>query len=133
MRLGLENDGTLEVPPGPFPAGWFTGAPTPGELGPAVIAGHVRWDGEPAAFLRLSRLRPKDMINVVRKDGGVARFRVTEVDEFKKRAFPSARVYSDIEHAGLRLITCGGFDPASGRYTTNVVVFAELVDAAPGA
>ena len=41
MGLGLQTDGTLEVPPGGFPAGWYTGAPTPGELGPAIIAGHV--------------------------------------------------------------------------------------------
>ena len=41
MELGLQADGTMEVPPGGFPAGWYTGAPTPGELGPAVIAGHV--------------------------------------------------------------------------------------------
>jgi hypothetical protein len=31
MALGLTDDGTLEVPPTGFPAGWFTDAPTPGE------------------------------------------------------------------------------------------------------
>src|SRR5690606_11198985 len=43
MELGLRADGAMEVPPEAFPAGWYTGAPTPGELGPAVIAGHIDW------------------------------------------------------------------------------------------
>ena len=50
MRLGLQSDGTLEVPPGARPAGWFTGAPTPGEAGPAVIVGHVAWNGLTGVF-----------------------------------------------------------------------------------
>ncbi len=29
MDLGLQDDGALEVAPDGFPAGWFTGAPTP--------------------------------------------------------------------------------------------------------
>jgi len=32
------------------------------------------------------------------------------------------------DHAGLRLITCGGpFDSASGHYVDNIVVYADLV------
>ncbi len=30
----------------------------------------------------------------------------------------------------MRLITCGGLDPASGDYEDNVVVFADLVGGA---
>lgn len=129
MELGLQGDGTLEVPPGPFPAGWFTGAPTPGELGPAVIAGHVRWNGAPAAFLRLDELERGDKVRVDRENGSTAVFRISAVQEFSKQAFPSRRVYSNIDHAGLRLITCGGYDAESGEYRTNVVVFAELITA----
>ncbi len=39
--LGLQHEGTMQTPPTGFPAGWYTGAPTPGQLGPAIIAGHV--------------------------------------------------------------------------------------------
>jgi hypothetical protein len=36
-------------------------------------------------------------------------------------------VYGPVPNAQLRLITCGGtFDPATGRYLSNVVVFAVL-------
>ncbi len=51
ISLGLAAGGGLQVPPSGFPAGWYTGGPTPGQPGPAVIAGHVDWDGQPGAVL----------------------------------------------------------------------------------
>lgn len=126
MDLGLKKDGTLETPPGAFPAGWFTGAPTPGQLGPAIIVGHVRYN-TPGVFARLSELRHGDVVDVERADGSTARFQVTRVQQFAKSAFPTAKVYGNIDHAGLRLITCGGLDAATSEFEENVVVFADLV------
>jgi sortase (surface protein transpeptidase) len=126
MDLGVAGDGTLEVPPGAYPAGWFTGSPTPGEVGPAVIAGHVSYNGVDGVFYDLHSLRPADKVIVRRSDGSVAIFRVTRVAQYAKTRFPSAVVYGDIDHAGLRLITCGGFDSGTDSYRTNVVVFADL-------
>jgi sortase (surface protein transpeptidase) len=127
MGLGLQADGTLEVPPGGFPAGWYTGAPTPGELGPAIIAGHVDWGGEPGVFFDLRDLASGDEIAITRQDGSTARFRVTGVERFDKDEFPTQAVYGDLDHAGLRLITCGGdFDRQARSYVDNLVVFAEL-------
>ncbi|WP_081682608.1 class F sortase [Marmoricola sp. URHB0036] len=125
MHLGLESDGTLETPPGAFPAGWFTGSPTPGQLGPAIIVGHVRYV-TPGVFARLTDLRPGDGIAVKRRDGSTAEFRVTRLAHFAKSAFPTKRVYGNIDHAGLRLITCGGLDADTNVFEENVVVFADL-------
>jgi sortase (surface protein transpeptidase) len=125
MDLGLKPDGTLETPPGAFPAGWFTGAPTPGELGPAIIVGHVRYE-TPGVFARLTELKADDEILVRRKDGTTARFRVTRLSHFAKAAFPTKKVYGNIDHAGLRLITCGGLDASTNKFEENVVVFADL-------
>ena len=58
IDLGLERDGSMEVPGGAYPVGWFDGSPTPGELGPSVLAGHVDWSGEPGAFYGLRELLP---------------------------------------------------------------------------
>ncbi len=66
-------------------------------------------------------------MEVARQDGSTAVFRVTRVEQHRKDAFPTAAVYGDIDHAGLRLITCGGpFDRRARSYTDNIVVFAEL-------
>ncbi|WP_433795208.1 class F sortase [Actinoplanes sp. CA-252034] len=129
MELGLQRDGSLEVPPlrGDAPAGWYRDSPTPGETGASVLAGHVDTarDG-PAVFFRLRELKTGDEIVVRRDDGSVAMFRVSRVALYAKRDFPTAEVYAPIDRPGLRLITCGGaFDRSEGSYRSNVVVFAD--------
>jgi len=127
MDLGLRKDGTMEVPPAGFPAGWYTESPTPGEIGPAIIAGHIDWKG-PAVFYHLRNLKRGDKITVTRKDGSKPVFRVTQVAQYAKDQFPTKLVYGNIDRAGLRLITCGGsFNSQSGHYEDNIVAFADLV------
>ena len=111
-----------------------TEAPTPGELGPAIIAGHVDWDGSPGVFFALRDLASGAEIAVEREDGSTAVFRVSSVEQFPKGEFPTDAVYADIDHAGLRLITCGGsFDRQARSYRDNIVVFAALSSSqAPG-
>ncbi|HEX5812249.1 MAG TPA: class F sortase [Pseudonocardia sp.] len=128
IAVGLAADGTLQVPVDGSVAGWFTGSPTPGEHGPAVIAAHVDWNHAPGVFFHLRDLEPGAEVAVDRRDGTTARFAVLEVEQYPKDAFPTERVYGDIDHAGLRLITCGGsFDRAARSYRDNVVVYAGLV------
>jgi LPXTG-site transpeptidase (sortase) family protein len=131
MRLGLLDDGSLEVPPGAFPAGWYTGAPTPGELGPAIIAGHVQYNEDVGVFRHLSDVQPGDRVVVARSNGSAAVFQVTRVEQYAKSAFPTRAVYGNIDHAGLRLITCGGLNTQTDHYDDNTVVFADLVAARP--
>jgi hypothetical protein len=127
VHLGLDRYGVMEVPQDPDLAGWFSRGPAPGALGPAVIAGHVTWNGAPAVFHRLGTLRRGDQVTVARRDGRTAVFTVSRVARFSKSQFPSRAVYGAIDHAGLRLITCGGtYDAARHRYLDNVVVFARL-------
>jgi hypothetical protein len=130
-ELGLLADGTMAVPATGLSAGWYTGAPTPGELGPAIIAGHVDWNG-PGVFFALHTVKVGAEVDVTRKDGSVAIFRVIQVEEYLWDAFPTVLVYSELNYAGLRLITCGGsFDATTGTYEVNVVAYAELVGSTP--
>lgn len=131
IGLGIQQDGSLEVPSTGFPAGWFTGAPTPAELGPAVIAGHVHWQGQWGVFRKLGDLKRGDTVIVDRSDGSVAIFRVTLAEQLAKDAFPTKQVYGNIQNAGLRLITCGGLDLVTRTYETNVIVFADLMQTRP--
>ena len=128
VDLDLAADGTLEVPPGATPAGWYVGSPSPGQLGPAVLAGHVDYAGQAGVFARLHQLGLGAEVTVTRTDGRDAVFRVTRVDRVDKDAFPTDEVYGDLDHAGLRLITCGGrFSRAARSYDDNVIAYAELV------
>jgi sortase (surface protein transpeptidase) len=127
IRLGLNPDGTLEVPTHFGDTGWWSGGARPGERGPAVIAGHVDSRSGPAVFFRLDRLRTHDAIVVVRRDGSRVRFLVQRIARYRKAAFPTAAVYGPTRTPTLRLITCSGaFDSASGHYVDNSVVYARL-------
>jgi sortase (surface protein transpeptidase) len=130
MSLGLMPDGTVEVPPlrAGAPAGWYRNGKTPGEVGPAVILGHVDTarDG-PAVFYRLRELRPGDTATVRRADGSTAVFVVERVVEVPKTDFPTEDVYGPVDHPALRLVTCGGtFDHARREYRGNILVYARL-------
>ncbi|MEV6302827.1 class F sortase [Actinoplanes sp. NPDC051861] len=130
-RLGINRDGTIEVPPlrAGAPAGWYRHSPTPGEPGAAILIGHVdsARDG-PAVFFRLRELKAGDTIDVRRNDRSVARFVVTRVASYPKNDFPTEDVYGPTEHPALRLVTCGGsFDRRAGSYRSNVVVYAEAI------
>jgi hypothetical protein len=132
QHLGLDAGGALETPaPGPRydEAAWYRHSPTPGSLGPAVLLGHVDSAANgPSVFFRLGELRRGDRVSVTRADHSVAVFVVDEVRQYSKNDFPTDLVYSDIDHAGLRILTCGGaFDDSTGHYLDNIVVFATLM------
>ena len=128
VHLGLEPNGSLQVPSSIAVAGWYTGSPRPGAVGSSVIAGHVDSLSGPGVFNRLGTLRPGDRVYVSRADGTMAVFSVTKIQTYEKDAFPTAEVYGPAPDPELRLITCGGtFDPATGHYLSNVVAYATLV------
>ena len=125
VRLGLNPDGTLEVPTDFSVAGWYDRGPKPGERGAAVIVGHVDNTEGPAVFYWLGQLTPGDVVHVRLADRTEVRFRVYAVREYPKTTFPTALVYAATPMPELRLITCGGpFDASSGHYLDNIVVFA---------
>jgi LPXTG-site transpeptidase (sortase) family protein len=128
--LGQNADGTVEVPPlnRPNLAGWYKYGPTPGQLGAAVVLGHVDAQRHEAVFFRLGSLRHGDRIRVTRTGGSVATFAVDSVVPVPKDGFPTQSVYGRTSYAALRLVTCGGrFDTRTKHYLGNIIVYAHLV------
>ncbi|MEV5709625.1 class F sortase [Actinoallomurus sp. NPDC052274] len=124
-RLTTDPRGRLLPPRDPARAGWFADGVRPGDTGPAVIAGHVDSRTGPAVFTRLASLRPGARILVTDATGRVAAFTVDRVRSISKEDFPTADVYGATPDPQLRVITCGGaFDPVSGHYLRDVVVYA---------
>lgn len=113
-------------PPGRFDrVGWYAAGPAPGDIGPAVLVGHVDSYVGPAVFARLLDLSPGSAIDVVRADGSSVSFRVTGTMRFPKHRFPTTKVYGPVPDVALRLVTCGGrFDATRRSYVDNVIVFA---------
>ena len=122
--LKLGSGGELDPPKDFAKAGWYADGTAPGDLGPAVIAGHVDNKQGPAVFFKLRELEAGDRIQVVR-GGRTVSFTVTSTAWYPKKAFPTAKVYGPTPDRQLRLITCGGvFDHSLRSYKDNLVVYA---------
>ncbi|WP_245884648.1 class F sortase [Glaciihabitans tibetensis] len=128
IPLGIQTDGTMEVPEDYDAVGWFTGGGTPGGFGPTVIAGHVDSRSGPAIFYRLSELEVGDRFSLTGVDGTTFEYEVYKVEDHAKADFPTVDVFGATTTDEVRLITCGGeYNRAIGRYVDNLVVFASRV------
>lgn len=129
MEVGLLPDGSLETPP-LFESitGWYKGGPSPGQIGPAIIAGHIDTYKGPAVFWNLRKVQLNDQIQITRSDGVIVTYLVTALKQFEQDNFPTQEVYGNTDDAQLRLITCGGsFNHKTLHYSQNTVVFASIL------
>lgn len=125
--MGLGANGAIQMPIRYDIAAWYTGSPTPGAIGPSVIAGHVDSIHGIGVFWRLRELQPGSVADVTRADGSTAVFKIITVEQYAKSNFPTAKIYGPIRYAGLRLITCGGiFDRQVHDYPDNIVAYGIL-------
>lgn len=124
VQLNLTAD-EVEVPEDFGDTGWWVQTRRPGEIGPAVIGGHVDSRRGPAVFYRLRHLRPGDEVTVRDAGSETRTFVVSrdpiQVDKYER---PPEVFGFGADRPELRLITCGGdFNPSIGHYTDNIVVF----------
>ena len=128
--LGLNPDGTVQVPSDIQQAGWYRLGPSPGQLGSAVILGHIDSYQGPAVFFNLRQLQAGDPVYVTLADGVTVNFVVTSIAMYDKTQFPDQQVYGSNGTSALQLVTCGGtFDPQTGHYLSNLVVYTSFVSA----
>jgi sortase (surface protein transpeptidase) len=130
--LGVNANGTVQVPTDIQQPGWYQFGPSPGEAGSAVILGHVDSYRGAAVFFKLRTLVAGDLIGVTMADGSTAQFKVTSTAMYLKTQFPAQAVYAAPGGSSLQLVTCGGvFDSHTGHYLSNVVVSSSLVATTP--
>ncbi|GGP73515.1 class F sortase [Streptomyces sindenensis] len=129
MELGLNADGTVEVPPAErgMTAGWYRGGSVPGAPGPAVLIGHNDTRFGRAVFHDLKDIREGAEVLVRDGAGKTLRFTVTGKEAVSKKAFPTERVYGPTKGSTLRLITCDGEFDAEGHPVDNLIVYGDLV------
>lgn len=131
VALGLNRDRTMQVPKLLAEAGWFRPGPEPGEVGPAVIVGHLNGLGGPGVFARLSQLRRGAVIEVRLRNGATVRFVARSMLRVSKDRFPTKLVYARTAEPTLRVITCSGkLNRTTGHHSDNYIVFATLAASA---
>lgn len=128
VSLGTTEEGRLEAPPDYESVGWYHLGPVPGEVGRAILAGHLDSRTGPAVFFRLGELAAGDEI-IIRPGGAAPEliFTVSETTLYWTEEVPPDVVYGSADQPELILITCGGpFDRDSRNYLQRQIVRAEL-------
>lgn len=128
VPVGVEDDGSMELPPDADEAGWYRFGPVPGaESGNALLAAHVdsRRSGI-GPFAALRGVETGASVVVTSSDGTRHEYRVTAVEKIAKDQAPLDVWFARSGPPRLVLVTCGGAWQADiGHYADNVVVTAE--------
>ncbi len=124
-ELALPPDGRIPSPADPTAVGWLSDGPAPGELGTAVLVGHLDSDNGPAVFAQLYELGAGDLVVVRRHGEEPIRFEVSQVSRYP-RTEPPEDAFGPSPVPELRLVTCDGpfLSGPSGGYRDNIVVSA---------
>jgi hypothetical protein len=121
--------GQLGVPSDIHRTGWWRDGAAPGShSGTVLIAGHVDSAAAGAgAFFPLPTARKGMIVSITTRSGTVFRYRVTGTRRLLKAKLPTG-VWDRTGKPRLVLVTCGGqFDPQTGHYPDNIIVFATPV------
>jgi Sortase domain len=124
VPMGVADDGQMALPERLDEVGWYRFGPRPGEVGSAVLAGHV--DSRRYGVGPLARLRDAAVGDdvVVTTTAAEQAFTVTEVRSISKAEVPLQEVFRREGVPVLRMLTCGGpYSPNAG-YSDNVVLTA---------
>jgi len=107
-------------------AGWYSPGTLPGQMGSAVIDGHLnRPGGAPAVFWNLKQLRIGDAVLVFTSTGITHHFHITRVAAYQPQDAPMEEIFGNTNGRYLNLITCAGVWVASqGQTTQRLIVFA---------
>src|SRR5256885_7656160 len=123
---GLDARRNLDTARDPNDAAWYDLGPVPGQPGNAIINGHVDWWSGDAVFSRLGRVRPGEVIQVVRADGGIVLFRITALQRVTAGTRIAA-LFAPSRAATLTLITCAGvWNPLTLSNTERLLVSAAI-------
>jgi sortase A len=127
--VGLDVQGRMDVPKNANNVAWYNLGVKPGEIGNAVMAGHLdKANGTPAVFWNLNALQIGDVIQVVDQSGKSITFKVTDKKTFDNDTFPIKEVFGEFSKARLNLITCQGvWNKDTRNYSQRTVVFSEIV------
>ncbi len=130
QEVGITTKGTMGVPNNFKDVGWYKYGVAPGQLGSAVIDGHV--DNALAlagVFKRLADIKTGDDIYVVSEDGTKLRFIVVDIQSYPYNDAPTDIIFTRDDAARLNLITCAGTWLIGQRtYNKRLVVYTEFAN-----
>jgi sortase (surface protein transpeptidase) len=128
--VGIGKTGNMAVPTNYTDVGWYRYGTIPGQVGSAVIDGHVdNGAGLAAVFAHLSELKRGDDIYIETENKRRLHFRVQEVGHYALKDVPLKTLFNRDDAPRLNLITCEGtWIPSEKQYDERMIVYSVLVD-----
>ncbi|MBU6231993.1 MAG: class F sortase [Patescibacteria group bacterium] len=128
QQVGVTPAGKMGTPDNFTDTAWYKYGPAPGQLGDAVIDGHVdNGLSLPGVFKHLDSIAIGSDIYVVDQTGRRIHFVVTATSSYPYTDFPGSAVFTDAGTSRLTLITCVGSWVGKDRtYDHRLAVTAEL-------
>lgn len=127
-QVGKTKDGAMDVPNSFWTVGWYKLGAKPGEIGNAVIDGHLDNPKGPSIFWDLKKLVPGSRIFVSDNKGQELVFEVYDNADYPFDSAPLEKIFGTASNVQLNLITCGGvFDQKSHNYDRRLVVYARYL------
>lgn len=131
QMTGVSAKGNMGVPTNFTDVAWFDGGTMPGQIGSAVIDGHVdNGLGLDGVFKHLGDIKVGDDIYVRTKEGAELHFVVHDIENYPYQSVPTEQIFHSqdgLQH--LNLITCeGAWVKGDKTYDHRLVVYSTLTD-----
>jgi sortase A len=133
VRAALESNGLSRASDAHAPfkwedAAWFSRGPRPGDVGKALVFGHLDSTCCPAIFWNLNSLRTGDRVQIVYPAGRTLTFQVVWSHVYWNKDVPTHWLYDRGQQRALVLDTCSGvFHAGDEGYDRKLFVFARLI------
>jgi sortase (surface protein transpeptidase) len=126
--VGVDKDGNMDVPKDPYNVAWFKPGTVPGNVGNAVMDGHLDWYGvKEAVFYHLDKMKAGDRVYVRDDKGRDRAFVVTKLQVCQYQNCPLQEIFGPTTATRLNLITCAGnFNRAQQNYDKRTVIYSEM-------
>lgn len=126
--LGVTKAGAMIAPKSAWTVAWYNQGPKPGDIGNAVMYGHLNTvSSKTAVFTRLNELKMNDRITVTDASGVQRVFRVTKTATYPLSKVPMNLLAGPTKEAHLNFYTCAGtWSRRAGNYSHRLVVYTTL-------
>lgn len=129
QQTGLTKSGAMGTPSNFTDVAWYKYGPAPGQVGSAVIDGHVD-NGLSLAgvFKHLGDIKTDDDVYVTMQSGTQLHFKVSDIEIYPYKDAPSDLIFNRADTVRLNLVTCDGtWVKGDKTYNERLVVYTTLV------
>ncbi len=133
VNAAVENVGLIKndmaTPKKYYDAGWYDFGPKPGQVGNAIIDGHLNYvGGLKGVFWNLHKIKISDQILINTDLKRTLTFVVTDIKAISSTSTDLNSIFGSSSTSNLNIITCtGSWNSQTRQYSQRLIVYSKLV------